>query len=433
MSIGSLIPSKGTGRRIFALGTRPPRVRNTRDRRPPPLSERITPRACTCDGKSGLARCPYHLGRYSQPPRLDEGIPRIHGVSTGAWSLFLVVLRGIRWAIEKASSEGKSVRYNPGRLRLQRAVGGRNARTRPRDEHGRPGTGPSYEKGSCDPSTITAYLHELRCAILPNGEPLCRTYRHSGIEMDVWLHPDVVLHPASVYRVTMSWEHSDGGLGTGVPTPTPHTVGSGAGGSTEHAGSSLALSLEEPPYRLREGIEKWQAEVESEVRGLAVAPLAERYSWWPAFVEAAGSVAEARRDLRWVTRQLRRDGIPPAALVNVFLLLAHARERGHKAPRVWKAWMLKAARSGWAAPDRAPAPGEALPAPVVTSLDGPPIPDEAPREAGLVPAHLPAHLSEDLVDVPMSADEWDRAYREARLALRGGGDGAPGSATDATA
>lgn len=301
------------------------------------IEDRVNPRMCTCDSKPG--KCPWHLGRFSTPPRLDEPhpIPRIKGISHGAWLLFVALHRGMWWAVE-----GSRPDFSPGRKRMRRYIGGRNARTRPLDELGRPSVGPRYEKGEADASTVTAYLHELRGARLYDGRPLLYTQRHPNAPMSIHLHPEVLVDPQESYETKMVWE-----LGTDVlahPEPTTPNGASARSAESDTSLSEMTLS------RLGGCTPKPQGDVETETVPALLAEAAGS-SWWASWVESVGSLEYARRELGRSLRQLlRKEKVTSEAVRHVFALLTFNRERQHKQPGSYMGWFLTACRKGWHVP-----------------------------------------------------------------------------------
>jgi hypothetical protein len=342
-------PRPGGGKRLLAEAASskaPSRLRLPR--RTIPLAERLTKRSCTCATGRTLA-CPWHLGRHSNPPATEEGIPRIRGLSTGAWLLFLVIWRGHRWASERTVRDqakdeaASSTHYAPGRLRLARAVGGRNAATRDRNEDGTLSTGLSYEKGACDLGTITDYLAELLAVRLAhNGLPLVVAVRRCRREQVLVLNPELIEDPRpGGYVVVRPWDFRP-------PPPS---------GSSGEAGSDVDPLLSEIPHRLRSRIAEWHHDVGTQARTKPASEIliatAMGSSWWQLFVSSVGNEREARKSLRFLLRRLAQEGVGIDRLFAVFDLLEHYREKGNQLPDSWIGWMFSAARGGWHIPRRA--------------------------------------------------------------------------------
>lgn len=353
----------GTGPSILAM---PPRVRTRHAYDPnfrmgfrgqPNARDRVSPSRCTCDSGAPNS-CPWHKGRYGQGPRERDAhaIPRISGLSAGAFLLFCYLHRTQWWAIEESERRShltaeelrargwrRIVNCCPVRLDMARAIGGRNSRTRPRDENGVPSIGERFEKGTADESTITAYLHELRSARLPDGRPLLVSKRWPNSPADYYIHAEVLLDPDPHYSVSMKWDVS-----TDVPTADT-TTPNGAGAQRA---ASITSPLLETPLRLGSGTRTSHAEVETREEhaiGVWVAA-AEAEPWWPSWADQVRSIEYARRELARVLGRLRGEGLKGEDFARVYALLSHQHEREKQAPKSYAAFFLAAARKGWHTP-----------------------------------------------------------------------------------
>lgn len=342
-----LAPRRGNGQSIFQIA-RDPRIRLPKlpGEGIVPIRDRLTPRSCLCTADRVALGCPWHLGRHSEPVGIDETIPRLHGVSSGAWAAFLVIWRGIKWAAQKGAKEGKLVKYTPGRFRLARAVGGRNARTRQRDPlTKRFASVRSWEKGECDEGTITAYLHELASCVLPeNGLPVIGWIRRSRTEAEIVMNRELLEPSKPAYRVRRAWELLQ--TDPAADLTGPAVTASNSGGESPPVDNPSSIGG--LPYRLRPCNPTSQHDLGTYVtdgrRSVTVnAAVAE--PWWPSVVAEAGHEGAARALIRNLTRMLIRDSVDIGDLLNAYAVATEAYLRNGKVPKSWSKWLYTAAKN----------------------------------------------------------------------------------------
>ena len=306
--------------------------------------DKVNAGRCTCkDGPN--PSCPWHLGRHSELPQPGEEIPRIKGLSNGAWALFLVVWRGIHNMRRMSARKGKHYIYAPGRLRLSRAVGGRNKRTRERDEM----TGGfaykvCWEKGACDLSTVSSYLRELEIAcVLDTGVPIIKVIRRCRYEAEIVMQRELLEPTKPSYKVVRPWEVDDAqrkgfDLAKSGQSSSPHPSGEVSGdGSTPYFGTPHRLGCGNTISEHDVGTYKPNRDAELAVLG------AYNCGWWKDLVDEYGSKAAAGSAIRRVWSVLEREGVPLDDLTAAYRLLTEQWVKG-RVPKSFIGWLINAAR-----------------------------------------------------------------------------------------
>lgn len=340
----------GNGRSIFRSAAHP-KIRQPNFGGPRRAEEKVHAGRCTChDGPS--AACPWHLGRFSEMPQPGEEIPRVHGLSNGAWSLFLVIWRGIHNMARKSARDHKLYRYAPGRLRLSRAVGGRNARTRERAADGSFAAIRCWEKGQCDPSTVTAYLRELEaCVLIENRLPLIKVVRRCRYEAEIIMQRELLEPTKAAYKAVRPWlidAETDG-------KNQPGDVGSRPL-SFKESGSRDVWSPDcGTPNRLRSGKMEGEHEVETyNVSGeaeLAVSAVGNA-PWFRDLAMKVGSPASAMNQVRRMVRRLTGENVPLEDILNAVQALTETWVRGTGMPKSIMGWLFTGARKRWRPKDK---------------------------------------------------------------------------------